>query len=172
MRGKRFFNPLILQTFSSIFKHAVGNILPSFPKIGHPIAALALACVSVSSSRLFYFQVHNVIMKHKVERAVRIWGEGSYDANTGKIVAKINPLSNRPSKETAFSSALWADATNKYVSKITTLNDDIWEDLMDAAMMYGSFTWENFAASSSKNSFGTSDAHAADRDRALFSDED
>lgn len=52
MRGKRFFNPLILQTFSSVFKHTVSKAPPpaSFPKIGHPIAALTLACVSVSSS--------------------------------------------------------------------------------------------------------------------------
>ena len=50
MRGKRFFNPLILHTFSSVFKHTVGKApsSSSFPKIGHPIAALALACVSVS----------------------------------------------------------------------------------------------------------------------------
>ena len=47
MRGKWFFNPLILQTFASIFKHTVGKAPPSFPEIGHPIAALALACVSV-----------------------------------------------------------------------------------------------------------------------------
>ena len=48
MRGKRFFNPLILQTFSSVFKYTVGKEPPSFPQLGHPIAALALACVSVS----------------------------------------------------------------------------------------------------------------------------
>lgn len=104
---------------------------------------------------------------NKVERAIRIWAEGSYDAKTGKIVAKINPLNNKPSKETAFSSTIWADATNKYVTKIATLKDDIWEKLMDEAVTYAAFTWDNFAA---RNSLAASDPLATDRDRALFSD--
>jgi hypothetical protein len=108
-------------------------------------------------------------MKHKVERAVRIWAEGIYDAKTGKIIAKINPLSNKPSKETAFSSTIWADATSKYVAKITTLKDDVWEELMDEAASYVAFIWDNFTA---RNSLATSDPHATDRDRALFSDEE
>jgi hypothetical protein len=108
-------------------------------------------------------------MKHKVERAIRIWAEGIYDANTGKIAAKINPLSNKPSKETAFSSTIWADATNKYVTKIATLKDDVWKELMDEASSYVAFTWENFTAG---NLAAASDPHATDRDRALFSDED
>lgn len=107
-------------------------------------------------------------MKYKVERAIRIWAEGIYDANTGKIVAKINPLSNKPSKETAFSSAIWSDAANKYVTKITTLKDDVWKELMDEAATYVAFTWENIT----KDSLATSDPHATDRDRALFSDEE
>jgi hypothetical protein len=49
------------------------------------------------------------------------------------MIAKINPVSNKPSKETAFSSTIWADATNKYVKKITTLKDDVWRELMDEA---------------------------------------
>jgi hypothetical protein len=103
-------------------------------------------------------------MKHKVERAVRIWAEGIYDSNTGKIVAKINPLSNRPSKETAFSSVIWADATNKYVTKIATLKDDIWKELMEEATAYVAFTWENFDGklSAATSSF---DPHATERDR-------
>jgi hypothetical protein len=113
----------------------------------------------------------NESMKRKVERAVRIWAEGIYDANTGKIVAKINPLSNKPSKETAFSSTIWADATNKYIMKIATLKDDVWKELMDDASSYVAFTWENFTAGSSK-SLAVSDPHATDRDRALFSDEE
>jgi hypothetical protein len=113
---------------------------------------------------------HDENLKHtKVERAIRIWAEGIYDANTGKIVAKINPLNNKPSKETAFSSTIWADATNKYVTKITTLNTDVWQELMDEAVTYTPFTWENFTA---RNSLAASDPHATDRDRALFSDEE
>ena len=119
---------------------------------------------------IIYFKVHNENMKHKVERAVRIWAEGIYDANTGKIVAKINPLSNKLSKETAFLSTIWADASNKYVTKIVTLKDDVWKELMDKAATYGAFTWENFTATSS--SAGTSDPHATDCDRTLFSDEE
>ena len=61
MRGKQFFNFLILQTCASIFKHSVGKAPPSFPQIGHPIGALALASVSVSCP-LFTF-MH--IMKHE-----------------------------------------------------------------------------------------------------------
>ena len=57
-------------------------------------------------------------MRHKVEHAVRIWAEGIYDANTRNIIAKINPLSNKPLKETAFSSTIWADGAIKYVTKI------------------------------------------------------
>ena len=108
-------------------------------------------------------------MKHydKVERAVRIWAEGIYDANTGKIVAKINPLSNKPSKETAFSSVIWADATNKYVTKITTLKEDIWMELMDGAAEYAAITW-----AWTRRSLVALDSHATDRDRALFSDSD
>ena len=106
-------------------------------------------------------------MKHKVERAIRIWAEGTYDANTGKIIAKINPLSNNPSKETAFSSTIWAEATNKYVTKITSLKDDVWEDLMDEAATYTTFTWENFT-----RTLAASDPHATDRDRALFSSDE
>ena len=109
-------------------------------------------------------------MKHKVERAVRIWAEGIYDANTGKIVAKINPLSNKPSKETAFSSIIWADATNKYVTKIATLKDDVWKELMEEVSTYVAFTWENFTANSSAASF--LDPHATEHDWALFSDEE
>ena len=109
-------------------------------------------------------------MKHtKVERAVRIWAEGIYDANTGKIVSKINPLTNKPSKETAFSSTIWADATNKYVTKITTLKDDVWNELIAEAATYMAFTWEEFTA---RNSLAAPDPHATDHDRALFSDEE
>jgi predicted cupin superfamily sugar epimerase len=120
---------------------------------------------------IIYFHVHNENMKHwhKVERAIRIWAEGIYDANTGKIATKINPLSNKPSKETAFSSTIWADATNKYVAKIATLKDDVWKELMDEASSYVAFTWENFTAG---NSLAALDPHATDRDRALFSDEE
>lgn len=117
---------------------------------------------------IIYFQIHNENLKHKVERAVRIWAEGIYDANTGKIVAKINPLSNKPSRETAFSSNLWADATNKYVAKIATLKDDFWKELMDEAANHGVFTWEGIISTSG----AALDPHATDRDRALFSDED
>lgn len=108
-------------------------------------------------------------MKHKVERAIRIWAEGIYDADTGKITAKVNPLSNKPSKETAFSSTIWGDAANKYVTKITTLKDDVWWELMDEAVSYATFTWDNFTA---RNSLAASDPHTTDRDRALFSDEE
>ena len=108
-------------------------------------------------------------MKHKVEHAVRIWAKGIYDASTGKIVAKINPLTNKPSKETAFSSTLWVEVTNKYITKIKTLKDDVWKELMDEAMTYMAFTWDNFTAT---NSFATSDPHAPDCDHALFSDDE
>ena len=108
-------------------------------------------------------------MKHKVERATRLWAEGTYDSSNGKIIAKINPLSNKPSKETAFSSTIWADATNKYVAKIATLKDDAWKELMDEAVTYVAFTWDNFAAT---KSLTASDPHATDRDRALFSDDE
>jgi hypothetical protein len=64
---------------------------------------------------------------------------------------------------------MWADATNKYVTKIATLKDDIWTELMDEAATYVPFTWENFTA---RNFLAASDPHATDRDRALFSDED
>ena len=107
-------------------------------------------------------------MKHKVEHAIQIWAEGIYDAATGKIVPKINPISNRPSKEMAFSSMLWADAANKYVKKIAMLNDDVWMELMDEAATYYAFTWDNFTASN----LAVSDPHATDRDHAHFSDEE
>lgn len=117
MKGKQFFNPLVLQIFSSIFKHTVGNAPPSFPQIGHPIVALALTCVAVSCPLFNSKYVMNMI-KPKIECTVRIWAEGIYDAGTRKIVAKITPLSNKPSKETAFSFTIWANATNMYVKKI------------------------------------------------------
>ena len=126
-------------------------------------------CLSELSFIYFPSQVHSEIIKLKVERAVRIWADGTYDASTGKIVTKINPLSNKTSKETAFSSTLWADTTNKYVTKIATLADDVWKELMDEAVTYAAFTWQNFAAT---NTLAASDPHARDRDRALFSDEE
>ena len=107
-------------------------------------------------------------MKRKVEQAVRIWAEGIYDAKTGKIVTKTNPLSNKPSKETAFSSTIWAEPTSRYVKKITTLKDDVWKELMEEAATHMPFRWENF----SQESLAASDPHTTDRDRALFSDEE
>jgi hypothetical protein len=40
---------------------------------------------------------------------------------------------------------------------------------MDEAATYVAFKWENFTAT---NSLTASDPHAADRDRALFSDDE
>ena len=68
----------------------------------------------------------------------------------------------------AFSSTLWADASNKYVKKIAMLNDDVWMELMDKAATYYTFTWDNFAA----GNLAVLDPHATDCDHALFSDEE
>ena len=119
---------------------------------------------------IIYYQVHsNENMKCKVERAVRIWAEGIYDAKTGKIVGKTNPLSNKPSKETALSSTIWAEPTSRYVKKIMTLKDDVWKELMEEAATHMPFWWENFT---SQESLAASDPHTTDRDCALFSDEE
>jgi hypothetical protein len=113
-------------------------------------------------------------MMQKVERAIRIWAEGMYDADTGKIIAKVNPLSNKPSKDTAFSSTIWAEATNKYIMKILTLKDDVWMELMEEAATYTPFTWDGFRVAGSRNSSlaAALDPHAMERDQALFSDEE
>ena len=56
IRGKQFFNQIILKTFSSVFKHTVCKAPPSFPQTIHPIVALALTCISVNCLLLFTFK--------------------------------------------------------------------------------------------------------------------
>ena len=89
---------------------------------------------------------------HKVKRAIRIWADGMYDAGMGKIIAKVNPLSNKPLKDTTFSSTIWAEATNRYITKISTLKDDVWMELMEEAATYTTFTWDGLRVASSRNS--------------------
>ena len=164
---------------NSSFKlsHQSSNILSArhlqaSPKLAIPLWALLLhASLWVVS---YLIQVHNEYMMHKVEHAIRIWAEGMYDAGTGKIIAKVNPLSNKPLKDTTFSSTIWAEATNRYITKISTLKDDVWMELMEEAATYTTFTWDGFWVAGSRNSSlaASLDAYSMEHDQALFSDEE
>ena len=67
----------------------------------------------------------------------------------------------------AFSSVLWANATNKYATKIMTLMGDVWKELMREARTYMAFTW-----GSVNKSLVASDPYATGHDCVLFSDEE